>query len=492
VSLARNALLNLAGLAAPLAAAVFAVPALVVRLGADRFGFLAIAWVLVGYFSLFDLGLGRSLSRLIAAREGGARAADLPELAHTALTLSLALGVGAGALLFAAAELVCTRLLKLPFALQPEAEAALRVLACCLPFVTLTSALRGVLEAGQRFGWVNAIRVPLGVLTFVAPLAAAAATPSLVALALALAALRVAALAAHWGVAAKLYPDLVRVGVPALRAAREVLGAGAWITVSNLVGPLMMYLDRFVIGALLAVSAVAYYTAPYEVVTRLSLLPAALTSVLFPAFAAAAPDRAAALSRMGVKAIAVVLFPILLGAVLFAPEWMRAWLGTVYAQRGARVAQLLCLGVMANSLAYLPFTLLQARGRADLPAKAHLVELPCYVALLALFVPTRGIEGAALAWTLRCAADAAVLFALAHRHLGRSAPRLAGPQAATLAVALTLLAGSLLPVAPATKLLYFALALAAFVPLAWRVLLDAGERALARELPARLGAGWPQ
>src|SRR5947208_16524117 len=49
--IARNALLNLAGHAAPLLAALFLVPPLVARLGVERFGFLAIAWALVGYFS---------------------------------------------------------------------------------------------------------------------------------------------------------------------------------------------------------------------------------------------------------------------------------------------------------------------------------------------------------------------------------------------------------------------------------------------------------
>ncbi len=491
MTLARNTLLNLGGLAAPLVAALFAVPALVARLDADRFGFLAIAWVLVGYFSLFDLGLGRSLSRLIASRAGGARAAELPTLARTALALSFALGAVAGHVLFVAAGPVCTRLLRLPAALQPEAVAALRVLAACLPFVTVTAALRGVLEAGQRFGWVNAIRIPLGVLTFAAPLAAAALTPSLVALALALAALRVVALAAYWIVSARLYPEFARPGMPRLRAAREVLGEGAWMTVSNVVGPLMVYLDRFVIAALLAVSAVAYYTAPYEVVTRLWLVPAALAGVLFPALAAAPPERAAALYRTGVKAVAAALFPVILAAALYAPEWMHAWLGAEYARRGARVAQLLCLGVMVNSLGYLPFTLLQARGRADLAAKAHLAELPCYVALLALLVPARGIEGAALAWTLRCAADAAVLFALARWRLPETATLFAGAQAVSLGVALAALAGALLPQSSGAKAAYLVIALAAFVPLAWRVLLDAGERALARSLPALI-AGRPR
>jgi len=55
---------------------------------------------------------------------------------------------------------------------------------------------------------------------------------------------------------------------------------------------------------------------------------------------------------------------------------------------------------------------LQASGRPDLTAKLHLVEVPCYLALLYWGIRTRGIEGAAIAWTSRLSIEAAVLFFL--------------------------------------------------------------------------------
>jgi len=485
--LARNALLNLGGHGAPLLAALVLLPPLVSRLDAERFGFLALAWALVGYFSLFDLGLGRTLSRLVAERRGSPRENELPYLTRTALSLTFVLGVAAGIVLFAAAGPICERVLNLSPALRPEAESAMRVLALSLPLVTLTAALRGLLEAGQRFGWVNAIRVPLGILTFAAPLLATSWSVSLVALASALALMRLAAFAAHWAVCSRLWPGLVGLGLPQGAAAREMLGYGAWLTVSNVVGPLMVYIDRFIIAGLLAVSWVAYYSAPYEVVTRLWLIPAALTGVLFPAMAAASPERLAALYRTGTKAVLITVFPLALLATLFAADWLRAWLGPEFAARGARVAQLLCLGAAVNCLAYLPFTLLQARGRADLPAKAHLVELPLYLGVLWTLVLRWGIEGAALAWALRCVADAIVLFLLAR---GSIRSGFTGAQLATAIVVLVALAGALLPTATAGKLIYAMAALALFCVLGWLVLLDESERLRARH-PLALLSGDP-
>jgi O-antigen/teichoic acid export membrane protein len=415
--IARNALFNLAGHAAPLLAAVLLVPPLVWRLGAERFGFLSIAWILVGYFSLFDLGLGRALSRLIAERQGTPREERLPVLSRSALSLTAALGALAGLIVFAVAGPVCTRLLSLSEPLQSEATLALRILALSLPFVTLTAALRGVLEAGGRFDWVNAIRVPLGILTFAAPLAASAWSANLALLAASLAVVRATAFLAHWVPCRRLYPTLTVLGWPEGVAAREMLGYGAWLTVSNIVGPLMVYLDRFLIGAMLAVSAVAYYTAPYEVVTRLWLIPAALTGVLFPAMSAAGVEQLKTLYRKGIAAVLVAVVPVALLLAGFAYEWLDAWLGPEFAERGALAARFLCIGTAVNCAAYLPFTLLQARGDAHLTAKLHLAELPAYLVLLWILVPHWGIEGAALAWTLRCTVDAVVLFTLAQRRL---------------------------------------------------------------------------
>lgn len=483
--LARNTLLNLLGHAAPLAAALLAVPYLVAHLDPSRFGFLSLAWVLVGYFSLFDLGLGRALSRLVAERTGTPRETELPVLTKTALTLTFALGAFAGLILFITSSWICTNLLNLPMALQSEATNALRILALSLPLVTLTAALRGLMEAGQYFGWVNIIRIGLGVLTFAGPMATAAGTSSLVVMAVVLAVLRAAGLIAHWAICLRLYPTFTRIGIPDGAAALEMAGFGAWLTVSNIAGPLMVYLDRFVIAGTLAVATVGYYTAPYEVVTRLWLIPAALTGVLFPAFAAASPERALLLYRAGLNSVILTVFPLVLAAVLYAPEWLRLWLNTDYAANSARVAQVLSLGVALNCVAYIPFTLLQSHGRSDLTAKLHLAELPPYLLTLVWAVSTFGILGAALAWAGRCAVDTLAMFVLAHRHSRIRVSLFGTSQWLTLVLILGLLAAALAPEQASTKAAYLVFCITLFPLLSWHVLLSPQERAYAKRLAAR-------
>ena len=91
--LARNTIWNLIGQGAPLFVALFAIPVLIRGLGTARFGVLTLAWMVVGYFSLFDLGLGRALTKLVAEKLGEGKESEVPALVWTALALMALLGV---------------------------------------------------------------------------------------------------------------------------------------------------------------------------------------------------------------------------------------------------------------------------------------------------------------------------------------------------------------------------------------------------------------
>ena len=68
-------------------------------------------------------------------------------------------------------------------------------------------------------------------------------------------------------------------------------------------------------------------------------------------------------------AATAVLLALIAGAV--APQWLSLWLGGDFAARSAGTALWLAVGVAINSLAHIPFTLLQARERADFPSECR-------------------------------------------------------------------------------------------------------------------------
>ena len=133
---------------------------------------LALAWTLIGYASLFDVGLGRALTQLVSKKLGSGEEHDVPRLVWTSLLLMMVLGlVGAGVIAIISPWLV-HHALKIPSEMQSEVLRSFYLLALAIPAVVTTSGLRGLLEAHQRFDLVGALRIPTGVFTFVGPMLA--------------------------------------------------------------------------------------------------------------------------------------------------------------------------------------------------------------------------------------------------------------------------------------------------------------------------------
>lgn len=416
-ALAKNSLINLAGFALPLVVGLITIPLIVRGFGVERFGLLTLAWAIIGYFSLFDLGIGRAITQLTAERLATSPAKEVSKLVWTGLSM-MSLFALAGAMMTAIlAPWFVYSVLNVTEALRSEATWAFIMLAVAIPAVVLSAGLAGVLAAMQRFDLINALRIPMGMLIFLVPLAVLPFSESIAYVCAGLMLVRFVFLFLHAAACLHVFPSLrTHVGL-AREEIKKLLNFGGWMTVTNVVGPLMMYMDRFVIGAALSISAVTYYVTPYEMVTRLLAIPAALMAVLFPAFAASRSSdahHAAKLYSMGGRAVLGMLAPIVLVIVVFAEEGLHAWLGDAFSQQSAPVLQWLAIGVFLNSYAQVPFTFIQGAGRADITAKLHLVELPVYVALLLWLLNTQGIVGVALAWLLRAALDAALLTLMAH------------------------------------------------------------------------------
>lgn len=418
--LARNALWNLVGMAAPILVALFAIPILIEGMGKERFGLLAIIWMGVGYFSLFDMGLGRALTKMVSDRLGRRDVDDLGPLIWTAFSILITLALFGAILLFTFSEPLLTNVMSVPDGLRIEGVTAFRILAVGLPLVVLTAGLVGLLEAHQRFATIAAIRIPLGVLTFAGPLITLQFTPSIAWATAMLLASRTIALIFYYLAAASVRDELWRPQSPERVQLSPLLSFGGWLTVTNIVGPLMTYLDRVLIGALLSLSAVTYYVTPYEVLSRLQVLPHAIMGVLFPAMAAAHAGGQNRLTELYVtsgKVIFWTMLPLTAGAFLLAPEALLLWLGRDFMHAATPVAYWLAMGWMINTLARPAFTVLQSTGRPDLVAKAHMAELIPYLGLLWWLTRTYGISGVAAAWTLRAIADTFILNAILARTL---------------------------------------------------------------------------
>ncbi|MGB3305726.1 MAG: flippase [Thermomicrobiales bacterium] len=411
--IANNVLYNFGGQVIPLVIALFTMPFLIERLGDDRFGLLSISWMVVGYLSLFDFGLGRAMTQQVAVKLGLDRHHEVPDVFWTAMWTMLALGLAGAIAGGLAAPSLATTFLNIPGSIEDEARHALVVLAFGIPITILSTGLRGFIEAFQEFRLAGLVRLINGTITFLVPAVIAAWTPNIAIVVTGLVVFRLAVALLSFAFCLKVFPASGDLRWPSVSHLRDLFSVGGWMTVSNVISPVMTSLDRFLLGAMLSVSAVTYYATPVDTLTRVLIIPGAITGVLFPTFAKALhSDRPGAFSLFNRSwdATFYVVFPIVFVTALLAEHGLSLWLGEEFVAKSVGVVQWLSIGVLANSLAQLPHSLLQSSGRTRTVALIHLIELPLYIGLVLWLVREWGITGAAMAWTARAVIDLVALY----------------------------------------------------------------------------------
>jgi O-antigen/teichoic acid export membrane protein len=473
---------NLFGLCAPMAVAFFALPPLRSRMGPDIYGAFIFVLTVVNYLTILDLGLGRATTRFMAVRLAGRQEAELPAIFWTAQGMMLAFALAGMAVFLPLIPSIVCHWSRIPPALQADVCHTLFVAAAGTPFLVLTASLVGVLEAHQKFRLISLIRVPMQVYTFLGPLAVALVTHTLVA--------PVAALLAGKAVECLIYFVACLNVAPVLRRAmafrrglvRDLFAFGGWMSVSSIAMLVLVQSNSALVFGMLPVAAVGVYGTVSEMVVRLLVFPRAWVSVLFPSFSAqhaVQADSLAGFYTRGVKVLLIATFPVMLLLVAFAGEGLALWQDAAFAAAGTTVMRWLVAGLFVYSLSYVPFSLLQGVGRPDLSARLHLIEVPLFIGGAWFLIGRYGMEGAGIAWFLRCVIEAAVMFTLAHRF--------AHPSAAALRTAggLLLLALAMMGLAAAVPSVWLRLPVVAaefilYGVLAWRWVLNDGERARVR------------
>jgi len=414
-NVAKNALWNVGGQLVSLGVGLVALPLLLLELGAARLGVFTLALGLIGFSGLFDLGLGRALTQTVSSSLGQGRSqAQVAALVSRVIGLLAAVGTLWAVALWWAAPFLVDHLFSLTGGMARETVFGLRALALSIPFALAATGALGTLEGLQQFRLLSLWRMPMSVLQFGLPLGVAIIRPDVGWVIAALAVTRVGWLLLWLTQLNRLLPRVP--GTSTSRAdLRHALHFGGWLSVSNLIGPLMVYADRFYLASVFPPAMVAYYTVPFDTAYRATSLPQTAVNALFPALAEtqSRPEASTRLLALAIRAVVVLMLPAVLVVAVFAHPLLALWLNTSFAAPATPVLQLLLVGVFLNSAAHLPYALLQAHGRSDLTAKLHLLELPVFAVLLVVGVHLFGITGAALAWMMRVMLDTALLYVTA-------------------------------------------------------------------------------
>jgi O-antigen/teichoic acid export membrane protein len=379
-------------------------------IGAARFGVLAICWTIAGAFSFAALGMGPALSYRLALLTTDAPT-DRSNHVWTALLISFAASLVGALLVLALAQAYFAHFATLPSGLEAELESALPFLAMLLPLGTLSGVLNGALQGLKRFGALSAVSVLNAAVAATLPLAAAVFVGvELPILILAMVSSGSLVLLTQLAICARVVP----LRFPSLLSsehAKGLLGYGAWMSATALLAPLLLLVDRFVIGFFGGPAEVAVYALAFYVLQGLLLVPASLSSAMLPRLAPLKREQdVRALQSSWLVWLNGILTPVVITAIALAGPFFRTWIGPTLGPAAGPVAAILLVGCWAHGIGHIPSTVVVGRNRPDLLTKLLLACLLPYLLLLYFATARFGVMGAAAAWTVRAAFDP-VLFA---------------------------------------------------------------------------------
>jgi O-antigen/teichoic acid export membrane protein len=399
--LARNTILNFIGRSLPLFVGVITIPFIVRGLGEERFGLLSLIWIVLGYFSIFDLGLGRATTKYVAEALGKGKTKQIAEITWTAITVQALFGVIGTVIILIGSPLLTERILKISPLLTEEAISSFRVLAFSVPIVLIASSFSAVLEATQRFDLINAVKIPASIMTFIIPLIGVQLHLTLPSIIMLILFTRFGTLIAFAFLVFYITPQMKKY-ICSIALFPRLLSFGGWVAISNIIGPVLQYLDRFLIGAVLTVSVVAFYTAPFDAISRLWIIPGSMVMTIFPAFSSIGTAYSEDLKYFFLRAskyIFFILTLIVLPLIIFAHDILKIWLGNSFAENSTTVLQVLSLGILVSSLTHITLALFQGIGRPDVTVKIQTALLPVSLILTYILIKHIGIIGAAISWT---------------------------------------------------------------------------------------------
>lgn len=407
-SLRRSAMFNFAGSALPMCVSLVTVPLYLAHIGAPRYGVLAIVWMLQGYFGYFDLGLSTATSNRIA-QLSDASPAERESVLWTALLLNAGFGMIGGLALLALAKILLGHF-HLDDALRAEALGTLPWVAASVPLATITGVFSGALSGRERFGTLNGVQVFSVTVFQTAPLVTAIVYgPSLTYLIPAAILGNVVSLAVLIGAVAFAFP-LRFAGGPCRALVRSLFSYGAWVTVTNLISPLLEAADRLLIGKMLGPQAVAHYQVPSNLALRVRILPGVISTTLFPRLSALGTTDATELATRTTLGLASALTPTIVFGMFLMHPFLVLWTGEAFASHAGSIGEIILAGVWINSLGFIPYNHLQATGRPGVVARIHALEIVPYFAGLWWALGAFGLTGAAFAWSGRVLVDVVLLF----------------------------------------------------------------------------------
>jgi len=398
LSLIRNAFSNLLGAVIPALVALATVPMVVRGLGDASYGVYSLVTAIVGYFAVIDINVTAGSVKYIAEFNAHQDRDRINETVFFGLSVYSLLGLIGGLALFAGAHFFVTRVFTVPASLEGEAVATLRLAALGFFVGQVQNYLQSIPQSLMRYDIASRIEMLFGTgvpLLTVGVLMLGYGLFEVILVRVVASTINCAVL---WRCIRHLMPALAW-RRPGAAIRRELLGFSAYSFLSRFATMSYAYADKLIIGSLVGVTGLAYFTVASTLANRILSLTYRLSGVFFPAASAlAARGELERLERLYLKASRYVVFinaSVLVLVAVFSYQILYYWMDPKFAQAGQVVLTVMALSQFIDSLTSLPSLVNDGMGHPRFSGMFALARALLGLVVVYAGVAVWGIDGAA-------------------------------------------------------------------------------------------------
>ncbi len=382
---------------------LFTVPPFLNLIGLERYGMLAIIWVLLGYFGFFDFGFGRAVAQRMATLKY-ATDHERSSLLWTALISTFLLGIVASLALLLSVDHLLMHFIDIGTDNYNEIYKSIFWLILALPILLPSSVLQGALQGRELFISLNVINIIGSTLSQILPLIVAwNGYTSLEFLIPTVLIARIVSVVLTFTVC-RTDKSLLGSAQIDMNHLTPLVSYGGWISIISILAPILITIDKLVIAGMSGAKTVTFYAIPYSLVSKVLVVPGSLSSAIFPRFAYA-DNKESSIAENATKILITVMTPIVMIGILFINPFLGIWIDEQFSMASKGIGELLLLGIWINSIVYVYHANILATRSPRILAVLYLFEIPVYIFLLWFGLELFGVIGAAGAWALRTFMD---------------------------------------------------------------------------------------
>lgn len=423
-SLTRNVVVNVLGRAWVSGVAILMTPAYLALLGVEAYALIGVFTVLQTLIVLFDLGLGLTLNRHLAAQseDRQANAQAMRDAVRTFEIVYWVVGVLIAAAIVVSAEFLASTWIHSTTLSISQMTTAIALMGVAIGVQWPSWLYQGGLLGLDRQGTANVILAGFATFRWVgAWFVLLTISPSVqwffvwqvIASALQTSALRAAVL--------RSLPTLAQ----PVRFRRTILDSNiryaAGLTVLTIVGTIVSQLDKVVLSSVVPLRDFGYYTLAGTIAGGLYIFVAPVFNAVFPRLVSDLPTaRLASTYHRACQLASLLLLPVAASLVVFAPEVLSVWLGdAIDVNDTALLLRVLACATALQALLYVPNALMLAAGWTRLPIAVNSVAIVILLPTILLLAQRFGAIGGAIAWLIYNVGYVFIGIAVMHRRLLR-------------------------------------------------------------------------